>query len=388
MATLSVGQSQTYATIAAAVAASSAGDTITVQAGTYTNDWLDFDHDLTLTAQGGWVKLVATAQPPNGKAYITESGTVTISGFDISGVTVPDANGAGVRYQGGNLTLDNVFIHDSQEGLLGAADANGSITITASEFARNGDGSGHTHGIYVGPVARFTLTGSYIHDTVEGHEVKSRAASNIIQNNRIFDNNSTSSYAIDLPNGGAATITGNVIEQGPNSHNPAILAYGEEGIPAGYSTGATVTGNTIVNDQGSGYLLLNPGNHPVSLSDNTVFGLTQIPSGSTVLAARPVLDLASIQFLGSSTPPPPPTTDPPPPPPPPPDPLPDPLPDPSPTPVLTPLEQYHASVLADFMVWAKDNPKLSTKPQTLKVFSKEMNSTTVLGILPGDKWSQ
>lgn len=52
------------------------------------------------------------------------------------------------------------------------------------------------------------------------------------------------------------------------------------------------------------------------------------------------------------------------------------------------MEQYHASVLADFMVWAKDNPKLSTKPQTLKVFSKEMNSTTVLGILPGDKWSQ
>ena len=39
------------------------------------------------------------------------------------------------------------------------------------------------------------------------------------------------------------------------------------------------------------------------------------------------------------------------------------------------------------MAWAKDNPKLSTKPQTLKVFSKEMNSTTVLGAIPGDRWS-
>jgi len=386
MATLSVGSNQTYATIAAAVAASSAGDTITVQAGVYTNDWLNITHDLTLTAIGGWVKLVTNqAQPPDGKAYITESGNVTISGFDISGVTVPDANGAGVRYQGGNLTLDNVFIHDNQEGLLGAADLSGSITITNSEFARNGlGGDGHTHGIYVGPVSKFTLTHSYIHDTSVGHEVKSRAQNNVITDNRIFDNNGSASYSIDLPNGGDATITGNVIEQGPNSQNPAILAYGEEGIPAGYGTGATVTGNTIVNDQGSGYLLLNPGNHPVSLSDNTVFGLTQIPSGSTVLAARPVLDLAPIQFLGASPPPsPPPPAEPPPPPPA----TPPSVPDPSPTPVLTPLEQYHADVLADFKAWAPTHIKLSTMDRTLAVLNTELNSTTVLGIIRGDKWS-
>jgi hypothetical protein len=385
MAILSVGQNQTYATIAAAVAASTAGDTITVQAGSYTNDWLDFDHDLTLTATGGWVKLIATAQPPNGKAYITESGNVTISGFDISGVTVPDANGAGVRYQGGNLTLDNVFIHDNQEGLLGAADLSGSIAITNSEFARNGlGGDGHTHGIYVGPVSKFTLTNSYIHDTNIGHEVKSRAQNNVITDNRIFDNNGSASYSIDLPNGGTATIQNNIVQQGPNSQNPAILAYGEEGIPAGYRTEAMVAGNTIINDQVSGYLLLNPGNHPVSLSGNTVFGLTT--QDGTVLAARPVLDLASIQFLGSSPPssPPPPVEQPPlPPATPPPTEIP-----PTSDPILSPLEQYHADVLADFMAWAALNPKLSTKPQTLKVFSKEMNSTSVLGILPGDKWSQ
>jgi len=385
MATLSVGSNQTYATIAAAVAASSAGDTITVQAGVYTNDWLNITHDLTLTAIGGWVKLVTNqAQPPDGKAYITESGTVTISGFDISGVTVPDANGAGVRYQGGNLTLDNVFIHDNQEGLLGAADLSGSITITNSEFARNGlGGDGHTHGIYVGPVSEFTLTNSYIHDTVVGHEVKSRAQNNVITNNRIFDNAGSASYSIDLPNGGNATIQNNTIQQGANSQNPAILAYGEEGIPAGYGTGATVTGNTIVNDQGSGYLLLNPGNHPVSLSDNTVFGLTQIPSGSTVLAARPVLDLAPIQFLGASPPPsPPPPAAPPPPPATPPS-----VPDPSPTPVLTPLEQYHADVLADFKAWAPLHVKLATMDKTLKILNTELTSTTVLGIIKGDRWS-
>jgi len=380
--TLSVGPGQTYATIDAAVDASVSGDTIEVQAGTYTNDWLNIDHDLTLTAIGGWVRMVTdNAQPPDGKAMITESGTVSISGFDISRVTVPDQNGAAIRYEGGALTLDNVFIHDNQEGILGASDPNGSITINRSEFAFNGDGSGHTHGIYVGAIANFTLANSYIHDTAVGHEVKSRAATNVITGNRIFDNNGSASYSIDLPNGGAATITGNVIQQGPNSQNPAILAYGEEGILAGYGTGATATGNTIINDQNSGYLLLNPGNHPVSLSGNTVFGLTQIPSGSTVLAARPVLDLAPIGFLGVSPPPSPP--------PPPSETTPSPeISPPSPTPILTPLEQYHADVLADFKVWAPLHVKLATMSRTLAVLNTELNSTTVLGIIRGDKWSQ
>jgi hypothetical protein len=386
MATLSVGSGQTYATIAAAVDASASGDTITVQAGTYTNDFLQIDHDLNLVAVGGWVKMIATAQPPDGKAMITESGTVSISGFDISGVTVPDQNGAAIRYQGGNLTLDNVFIHDNQEGLLGASDLGGSITITASEFARNGDGSGHTHGIYVGPISKFTLTGSYIHDTVVGHEIKSRALNNVITNNRIFDNAGSASYSIDLPNGGTATIQNNVIQQGPNSQNPAILAYGEEGIPAGYRTEVMVAGNTIVNDQGSGYLLLNPGGYPVSLSDNTVFGLTQIPSGSTVPATRPVLDLAPIGFLGASPPPLPPPPAAPPPPPSEPTPPPE-IPPPSPTPVLTPLEQYHADVLADFRVWAATHIKMATMSKTLAVLNTELNSTTVLGIIKGDRWS-
>jgi len=366
MSTLSVGPGQTYATIDAAVDASQAGDTIEVQAGAYTNDWLSIDHDLNLVAVGGWVKMIATAQPPDGKAMITESGTVSISGFDISGVTVPDQNGAAIRYQGGALTLDNVFIHDNQEGILGAADSNGSITVNRSEFAFNGDGSGHTHGIYVGAIANFTLANSYIHDTAVGHEVKSRAANNVITGNRIFDNNGSASYSIDLPNAGNATVANNVIQQGQNTQNPAIIAYGEEGASNGAGT-VSIRDNTICNDDPGGYLLLNPGGFPVGFTNNVVFGLT---SGGAILTDRPVLDLSPIAFLGSAAP-----TPPPPPP-------------PDPTPTLPPLEQYHADVLADFKVWAATHVKLATMSKTLAVLNTELNSTTVLGIIRGDKWSQ
>ena len=103
----------------------------------------------------------------------------------------------------------------------------------------NGAGDGITHNLYVNEIALLTITDSYFHDVnmpglqasdPAGHEIKSRAEDTVITNSRIFDLNSGASYSIDLPNGGNATITNNVIEQGPNTQNPYIIAYGEEAI--------------------------------------------------------------------------------------------------------------------------------------------------------------
>ena len=201
--------------IQAAIDRALPGDTVQVAAGSYVNQFLSIFKDITLQAVGGYVVMTETQQPPNGKSMIDEGGNVTISGFDISGVTVPDANGAAVRYEFGNLTLYNDYFHNNQDGILGAPDPNGSITIDHSDFGFNGGGTGNTHDIYIGAINKFTLTNCYIHDANQGHEVKSRAANNVITNNRIFDNQSSASYSIDLSNGGNATITGNVIQQGP-----------------------------------------------------------------------------------------------------------------------------------------------------------------------------
>src|SRR5271165_1457451 len=107
MATLTVGPGQEFATIESAVEASNPGDTIDVNAGTYNDDFLGIYHDLTLQAVGGEAVMIEDTEPPNGKAMIDEGGpgvSVTINGFDISGVSVGDQNGAAVRYEGGNLT--------------------------------------------------------------------------------------------------------------------------------------------------------------------------------------------------------------------------------------------------------------------------------------------
>ena len=295
------------------MAAARAGDTINVQAGTYTNDFVTAFKSITLQAVGGVVKMVATVAPPNGKAIIDEGGSgvnVTINGFEISGAEVADGNGAAIRYEGGSLTLNNVYFHNNQDGLLGAADPAGTISINNSEFAFNGAGDGKTHNLYVGDIANLTITNSYFHDAIVGHEIKSRAENTTITGSRIFDNNSTASYSIDLPNGGNATIRNNVIQQGPNSGNPAIIAYGEEGgLHAG--TTVVVANNTIVNGKsGTAWGVWNQAPNAVTVQSNTVYGLTSgnvtygpvAVSGTSYLSSAPALD-TSPQWMPGWTPP-------------------------------------------------------------------------------------
>ena len=312
---LQVGVGKQYQTINAAITAADqmgGNADIKVDAGTYTNDggylW-DGINNVTIEGVGGMVKIVDPTYYAGGKAAIVTGGqNIALKNLDISGVTVPDGNGAGIRYDQGTLLLDNVHLHNNQNGILGAADAAGSITIQNSEIDHNGTSAGNTHNIYIGDVANFTLTNSYVHDANVGHEVKSRAENNTITNNRIEDNSGTSSYAIDLPNGGNATITGNVIEQGVNNQNHIINAYGEEGnLHAG--TAVTFSNNTVVNDdaQGRGPLWSNNG-ATITGTGNTVWNNSDLGNGVssasvTTVSSRPTLDTSSSNGTATTTPP-------------------------------------------------------------------------------------
>src|SRR6185437_2069359 len=117
MATLTVGQGMEFSTIAAAIAASANGDVIQVQAGTYVNDFATITTNITLEGVGGMVHMVATVPPPNGKAILTTDANVTIDHFEFSGAQVADGNGAGIRYETGNLAITNSYFHNNQDGI-------------------------------------------------------------------------------------------------------------------------------------------------------------------------------------------------------------------------------------------------------------------------------
>lgn len=301
MTTITVGQGQQYETIAQAVSASQDGDVIQVQAGTYTDDFATINTDITLEGVGGMVKMVATGDIPNEKGILVTNGDVTVSNFEFSGAQVSSGNGAGIRYEDGNLTVNNSYFHDNQNGLLANPSETGTITITGSEFDHNGSGDGYTHNLYVNDVAKLTISDSYFHDAVEGHEVKSRASVTEISDSRIYDNDGTASYSVDLPNGGQATLTNNVIQQGANSANPNIVAYGAEGSLHENSS-LTMTGNTIINEMaGRGAVLLNASNTEGTFEGNQVYGANEVVSGSGINESG-TTELASAPSLDSSHP--------------------------------------------------------------------------------------
>jgi hypothetical protein len=279
--TLHVGPGETYKTIAAAVAASHDGDEIAVKAGVYDNDYAEITKKITLTAVGGFARLRSTGLIPNRKAILITDSDVTIKGFEFSGARVSSGdggNGAGIRYQAGNLVVESCYFTDNQDGILG--DGTGTVTISKSEFFENGattgPSAGLTHNLYLGGLATLTIENSYFHGARVGHELKSRAKRTIIRNTRVVDGpTGTASYSIDLPNGGEATIVDSQIEQGPKSQNPNIIAFGEEGSLHPGSK-LTVQGSLIENDlqTPSAVGVWNVSPTPAHIVNTKVYGLT------------------------------------------------------------------------------------------------------------------
>ncbi|MBF0336042.1 MAG: hypothetical protein HQL40_20805 [Alphaproteobacteria bacterium] len=227
MATLEVGNGKQYATISDAVAATRDGDTVLVQAGVYQNDFPVVNSAIGILGVGGMVHLKATQSIPNGKAIMIVNDDVTLRNLEFSGARVSAGNGAGIRYQAGQMRIENSNFHDNQNGILAASSAAGTIAIDHTEFARNGTGNGYTHALYVNKIAKLSVTDSYFHDTNEGHHIKSRAFATVVENSRLIDGlGGTSSYSVDLPNGGDALLRGNLMVQAATGGNPTLVNYG------------------------------------------------------------------------------------------------------------------------------------------------------------------
>ncbi|MGH7154618.1 MAG: hypothetical protein ACREF3_11885, partial [Acetobacteraceae bacterium] len=169
-----------------------------------------------------------------------------------------------------------------------------------SLFNHNGAGDGQSHNIYVNHVADFSITDSLVENAVAGHEIKSRALNTTIENDLIYEGPSgTASYGIDLPNGGNASITNNVIVKGPHSHNPGFIEYGVGGgLPGGSSL--TIDGNTILSNYlGSARIINNYSTITAEFSNNQTYGVPDSRiasgpaaiSGTTDLSTEPAVNL-------------------------------------------------------------------------------------------------
>jgi hypothetical protein len=284
---LHVGPGEQYAVPSQAAAVAKDGDDVQIDAGLYTGDvavWRA--NNLTIEGVGGLAHLDGAGHNAEGKGiWVIQGDNTTVSNIEFSGATVPDQNGAGIRPEGAGLTVLSCYFHDNQEGILTGANLNSDIVIAYSEFANNGDGDGYSHNMYIGNVRSFILFGSYSHDAVVGHEVKSRAQVNYILYNRIQEGDSaTASYDIDLPNGGLNYIIGNVVRKGPRAQNSTVITSGEEGATNPVQEFYFIN-NTIVNDRGNGTFVRVNGNVPTIRLVNNIFA-GRFAVGSTILSGN------------------------------------------------------------------------------------------------------
>ncbi|MBR9912407.1 MAG: hypothetical protein GYB33_18865 [Gammaproteobacteria bacterium] len=190
-----------------------------------------------------------------------------ISGLECHSIAVRNDNGVCVRLEGSGLTLDNVYFHHSQGGLLGAG--GGDIVVQNSRFEDMGDGA-FFHSIY----ALSGVNSLKVHNTVllnthtEGHEIKSRARHTEITSSIVAAPTSRDSRLVDIPNGGNLVLKNNVFIEGPNSENADLFSWGVEGFK--HQGGILIEDNLIISDKPFANLIAVKSNPAFKLIENNI----------------------------------------------------------------------------------------------------------------------
>jgi hypothetical protein len=293
---ITVGAGGQYQTVSAAVAAADADSNpsnyyvIEVMPGTYTNDFPQVTRPMTIEANpdyaGQPVVLQATEDLPNQKGIILTFASLVVNGLTFTGAQIDDSlggNGAGIRDEStgpAHLVVLNSTFTGNQEGILDDGNPDETVVIVNSTFENNGnpDPGYFQHGIYIGRSGSLIVSNSVFCGQLIGHDIKSRAQFTTILNSQLYAGAAnpalgctagSTSFAIDVPNGGVATILGNQIVQGDAAQNHIMVAYGEEDLPYGNNSIQVFRNNFASTASWNATAILDPDCITVNLSDNT-----------------------------------------------------------------------------------------------------------------------
>ncbi|MBK9983916.1 MAG: T9SS type A sorting domain-containing protein [Saprospiraceae bacterium] len=222
------------------------GDTIYLDESTYVNDATKWTkNNLSFIGLGSGAVLQYTGDIPNGKGiWVFESpgssDDAYIENIIFDGAQVSDndgGNGAGIRFQAKNLTINHCKFMNCQNGIL---EGHGSVTtsnvsIRNCEFQNNGyqlqddpQYSGYEHNIYISASTEvlFVVNCYFHHPRGQGNSLKTRAQQSYILYNLIDEEDSGyGSWELNIAQGGLNVIMGNVIIQGTSGANHGIISY-------------------------------------------------------------------------------------------------------------------------------------------------------------------
>ena len=246
------------------------GDRIAIDPGEYFDCALWHANAITIEAAGPAGTVVLTDRACAGKASFVISGNdVTLRGLTFTRIRVPDGNGAGIRAEGRNLTIESCAFVNNQMAILAADQPAGFLVVRDSVFSANGAcTAGRCVGaLAVGQLARLRVEKSRFRDPrgsqsgdgepEAGAQIASVAQSTELLDNRIEDGDGASSALVTYSAGGSLLMSGNILEKGPRTRNAraAILATG---TGWGHSDSLVFRQNTLINHSGRpGVFLVN-----------------------------------------------------------------------------------------------------------------------------------
>ena len=219
-------------------------------------------------------------------AIITKGSNITITNIECKNISVQDQNGACIRSEGVKLTVDHVYFHDSEQGILSSR--NEYLHIIDSRFEKLGK-NGQAHGIYIDAGELLIEKSLFVASVSEGHEIKSRARKTVIKNSIIASLSSNDSRLVDVPNGGELIISDSVLENGPQSTNGDAIGYGLEGMKHTQNK-VTLNKNVIILERDGVNKLLH-------IREDTKLPVTM---ESNIIVIKEDLDINGINWVFSS----------------------------------------------------------------------------------------
>ncbi|MDW3094055.1 MAG: hypothetical protein R8G33_00105 [Gammaproteobacteria bacterium] len=234
--TLYVGEGEKYGSIDEVQSVVSDGDIIEIVPGVY-RDCAYFGSDNIVVRPKGWPKKKEKVRFQDvaceGKAIFVIAGdNALIEGIEFVNARVPDKNGAGIRFEGANLTINDSYFLNNEMGLLASENRDSEIVIRRSVFELNGkEPPRWGHGVYDDGAKMLRIIDSLFIKQKTGHHIKTRAYNAEILGNEISDGmDGNASYSVDFANGGNILIENNIIQKGPLSDNTTTaICIGCEG---------------------------------------------------------------------------------------------------------------------------------------------------------------
>ncbi|MBN8890003.1 MAG: hypothetical protein BGP12_05775 [Rhodospirillales bacterium 70-18] len=257
--TLAVGPDAALKRPSDAAKAAQDGDTVLIAPGTYYDCAIWRANGLTIAAAGPGVVMTDTAC--QGKASFVIGGRgVTVRGITFARIRVADGNGAGIRAEGGDLTVEQCSFINNQVAIMTAPNPAATLRVRDSHFRDNGacEGGRCQGTLMVGRLAGLEVTESSFAAPRGGVTIASDAGATTLRGNHIADAEGRGAGLVRITVRGKVVVANNVLEQ-PGDRAAVALTGGGGAVE--------VRGNTY---RGSGALVLNWSDADPAMQGNDV----------------------------------------------------------------------------------------------------------------------